>query len=362
MTLSDSGLSPVIAGDVDEIVARALPWDRLAHTTVLVTGANGMLPSYAVYTLLALNDRLDAGITVLGLVRNEKKARAVLAPILDRPDFRLIVGDVANPLDLPGPLDYVIHGASAARPSLHGADPVGTIKANVVGTLNLLDLCVAKGSRGFVLMSSAEIYGAQPPGTELIGEDSYGGFDILNPRACYSEGKRAAETMCAVYQAQHGITCRAARFGHVYGPGLALDDGRVQADFAANVVAGRDIVLNSDGSSVRTYTYVGDATAGLFYALLLGTEPAYNVADTGGLVAIRRLAELFTQARPERGLRLVFTHESDARAYSPVKGQGLDSARLAGLGWAPVVDLRTGIDRMVTAAESAAAAQSADAD
>ena len=99
-----------------------------------------------------------------------------------------------------GPLDYVVHGASAARPALHGSDPVGTIRANMLGTFNLLDLCVAKGSRGFVLMSSAEVYGHQPPGTELIDEDSYGGFDILNPRACYSEGKRAAETMCAVYQ------------------------------------------------------------------------------------------------------------------------------------------------------------------
>lgn len=346
---------PVIRRDVQEILNRALPWEKLFGTTVLVTGASGMLPSYTVYTLLALNDRYDAGITVRGLVRNEAKARAILAGALDRPDFELITQDVSTPLELAGPLDYVVHGASAARPALHGTDPVGTIKANLLGTLNLLDLCVAKRSRGFVLMSSAEVYGAQPAGTELIGEESYGGFDILDPRACYSEGKRAAETICAVYQAQHGISSRAARFGHVYGPGMALDDGRVQADFAANVVAGRDIVLNSDGSAVRTYTYVGDAIAGMFYALLLGTQSAYNVADPGGFVAIRRLAALFTEVRPERGLKLVFTRESDARAYSQVRGQGLDSARLAGLGWVAQVDLPTGLDRMVTDLETVGA-------
>lgn len=340
--------SPVIMADVAEILDRPLPWEQLFGRTVLVTGASGMLPSYAAYTLLALNDRYDAGITVRGLVRNEPKARAILAGAVGRDDFDLLVQDVSAQIELPGPLDYVVHGASAARPALHGADPISTIKANLLGTLNLLDLCVAKRSRGLVLMSSAEIYGAQPPGTELISEDSYGGFDILNPRACYSEGKRAAETICAVYQAQHGVRSRIARFGHVYGPGMALDDGRVQADFAASVVGGRDIVLNSDGSAIRTYTYVGDAIAGMFYALLLGTQTAYNVADARGFVAIRTLAELFTEVRPERGLNVVFTNESDARSYSQVKGQGLDSARLAALGWTAAVDLKTGLDRMIT--------------
>jgi UDP-glucuronate decarboxylase len=346
--------NPVIAGDLAEILDRDLPWSTLAHTSVLVTGASGMLPSYALYTLLALNDRTAAGIHVYGLVRNEQKARRVLADVLDRPDFTLIVQDVTAPVELPGPVDYVIHGASAARPALHGADPIGTIKANLLGTLNLLDLCVAKRSRGFVLMSSAEVYGAQPAGTDLITEDSYGGFDILNPRACYSEGKRAAETLCAVYHAQHGIECRIARFGHIYGPGMALDDGRVQADFAANVIAGTDIVLNSDGSATRTYTYVADAIAGLFYTLLRGDQMAYNVADGKGLVSIRQLATLFTQVRPEKGLQLVFTNASDERAYSQVKGQGLSGERLAALGWQPTVDLPTGLDRMVSAMEFAA--------
>jgi UDP-glucuronate decarboxylase len=345
--------SPVIGHDLDEILDRDLPWDRLFGSTVLVTGASGMLPSYAVYSLLALNDRHGAGITVHGLVRNEAKGRRLLATVLDRPDFHLVVHDVSQPLELSGPLGYVIHGASAARPVLHGTDPVATIKANLLGSFHLLDLSVAKRSRSFALMSSAEVYGAQPTGAELIEEQSYGGFDILAPRACYAEGKRAAETICAAYQAQFGIECRVARFGHVYGPGMALDDGRAQADFAANVVAGQHIELTSDGSAVRTYTYVADAIAGLFYTLLRGDQMAYNIADPGGLVSIRRLAELFTQVRPERGLRLVFTNESDARSYSPTKRQGLSSERLAALGWRPLVGLPAGLDRMVTELEAA---------
>ncbi|WP_313477369.1 NAD-dependent epimerase/dehydratase family protein [Microbacterium sp.] len=347
--MSAAASSPIIAGDLEEILARPIPWDQLRGTTVLVTGASGMLPSYAARTLLALNDKFDMRITVHALVRNEQKARTILSDIVDRSDFRLIVQDISEPVALDGPLDFVFHGASAARPALHASNPVGTIRANLTGTFNLLDLCVEKKARGFVFMSSAEVYGAQPEGTELISESSYGGFDILNPRACYSEGKRAAETISVAYAAQYGTTARIVRFGHVYGPGMALDDGRVQADFAAHVVQGRDIVLNSDGSAVRTYTYVADAIAGMFVAVLTGDETVYNVADPAGFVSIRRLAELFTEVRPELGLKLLFTNDSDRSAYNPSKGQGLDSTRLSALGWEPQVDLVTGLSRMVAA-------------
>jgi UDP-glucuronate decarboxylase len=89
----------------------------------------------------------------------------------------------------------------------------------------------------------------------------------------------------------------------------------------------------------------------MFYALLVGTETAYNVADAAGLIAIRDLAALFTQVRPERGLRLIFSNADDERVYNKSPGQGLDSTRLTGLGWQPAVPLPAGLDRMVTALE-----------
>jgi UDP-glucuronate decarboxylase len=344
-------LHPVVAADVDALLDHDLPWEQLRGATVLVTGASGMLPSYVVHTLLRLNDRHDAGVTVLGLVRNESKARAILAPYLDRPDFRLVVQDVAAPVPLDGALDLVVHGASAARPSLHNADPVGTMRANVLGTMCLLDLAVEKGAR-FALMSSAEVYGLQPESTELIDENSYGGFDILSPRACYSEGKRAAETLCAAYGHQHGVVCRIGRFGHIYGPGMALDDGRVQAEFAAKVLACEDIVLNSDGSATRTYTYVADAMAGFFYALLLGQDVVYNIADPDGLVSIRQLAEVFAAARPDAGIGVTVKVADTTGMYSAAKAQGLSSARLRELGWRPSVSLAEGVSRMLASHET----------
>lgn len=340
------GVGAVIDADVAEILATQLPWQRLAGSSVLITGASGMLPSYVCYVLLGLNDSLELGITVHGLVRNEAKARAVFGHLLNRSDFDLIICDVSSFRETSLPVDVVIHGASAARPALHAADPVATIKANLLGTFNLLDLCVSRGASSFSLMSSAEVYGAQPSGTTLITENSYGGFEILNPRVAYSEGKRAAETISAAYAKQFGIHCTVPRFGHIYGPGMALDDGRVQADFTAAVIAGRDVTLNSAGTASRTYTYVADAITGLLVALLKGeSATAYNIADPAGLVTIRELAELFVAARPDQGLRLRFSDPADQAAFSVPPAQGLSSERIAALGWRPVVPLAEGIDR-----------------
>ena len=336
----------VVDNDLREILATPVPWSDLAGKTILVSGAAGMIPAYAVYTLLALNDATRAGITVLGLVRSIERARRTFGAVADRPDFELIEGDVQGEVAIDRPIDVVIHGASPARPALHAGSPVDTIRANVQGAFGLLDLCVRDGAH-FVLMSSAEVYGQRADDGSLVAEDDYGSVDILNPRACYTEGKRAAETIAVSYHAQHGVPITIARFGHIYGPGMALDDGRVQADFTADVIAGRDITLNSDGSARRTYTYLGDAISGMFTAMLQGGPTAYNISDRGGFISIRQLAEAFTAARPDSGLQVRFREGVDVSTYNPVKGQGLDDARLRSLGWAPHVGLAAGVDRTI---------------
>lgn len=342
----------IIDEDIARILSGDLPWETFRNKTVLVTGAGGMIPSYVVYTLLGLNDSRNMGIHVLALVRNEAKARRIFGGILEREDLCLIAQDVTTPFDVDGPVDYIIHGASSARPSEHKAAPTSTIRANLVGTFNLLDLAVRKGSKGFVLMSSSEVYGTVGSDIEAISETDYGYLDCLNPRSCYSEGKRAAETICASFKAEHNIDCRIVRFAHIYGPGLGLNDGRVQADFAANVFRCENIVMKSDGSSKRAYTYVADAVSGLFYALLKGDETAYNVADSENVISIRQLAEAFIASSPEKDLQLVIDiPPSQAGLYNPAKFIGLDNSKIKALGWSPKVGIAEGTRRMVESLE-----------
>ena len=340
--------SRIVTEDVDRVINNDLPWEEFRGKTMLVTGASGMIPSYVLYTLLALNDKKDMGMKIIALVRNRSKAEAILGDIIDRDDVEFLVQDVCEPLGYTEKIDYIFHGGSAARPALHKSSPTSTIKSNITGTFNLLDRAVKDGAKAFVLMSSSEVYGTVPEGIDKIREDCYGAVNTLDPRSCYSEGKRAAETISACYQAEFGIKVLTPRFAHIYGPGLQLNDGRVQADFAANVMRGEDIVMNSDGSSVRAYTYVGDAVAGVFYALLKGDDIAYNIADNDSIISIKELAEFFTEARPELNLKVITKIQNDSsRSYFKAKFIGLDGSKLESLGWKAAVHAKEGCTRMI---------------
>lgn len=342
--------SPVFQEDIQSVAQALLPWEQYKDQRILVTGASGMIPMYIVGVLLAANDLHQLGIKVTGLVRNRRKAELRLGSALARTDFSLNTGDVSDITQFDTKYATIFHGASPARPALHNQSPVTTLKANVLGTINLLDAQVASGGGSFVLLSSSEVYGAVP-GTDLISEDAAGGLAHYAPRAAYSEGKRLAETALAAYQAEFGIDPLVLRFGHIYGPGMALDDGRVQADFLADVVAGRNVRMMSAGAATRTYTYVADAALGAFYAHLCGDAQVYNVADPKGNVSIRHLAEVFAAARPKKSIELEFSNPDDSRSFSPVPSLGLDSTRLSTLGWGPSTALVTGVDRTIRSYE-----------
>src|SRR5262249_53731189 len=159
----------------------------------------------------------------------------------------LIVQDVCQPVTIDGPVDYIVHAASQASPKYFGRDPVGTLSANVLGTRHLLELARQKQSRGFLYFSSAEVYGQLDPARIPAPESACGPVDPLDVRSCYAESKRMGETMCVCWAYQYGVPARIVRPFHTYGPGMALDDGRVFSDFVAAIVQERDIVLTSNG-------------------------------------------------------------------------------------------------------------------
>lgn len=342
--------SPVFLEDTRAIAQLPLSWESYREQNILVTGAAGMIPMYIVGTLLAANQIHDLGLRVTGLVRNLKKAEARFGSALERTDFTLQEGDVINSQSFPTPYDTVIHGASPARPALHKSSPVTTLKANTLGTMNLLDAQVAAGGGSFVLLSSSEVYGAVDA-DRLISEESTGRLQHFDPRASYSEGKRIAETALAAYSSEFGIRALSVRFGHIFGPGMALNDGRVQADFLSDVVNVRDIRMMSAGTAMRTYTYVADAVSGLFFAHLRGGEAVYNVADPDGNVTIRELAETYAGARPEANLSLAFDNQEDSGLFSPVAALGLAANKLEELGWESTHSLVEGVSRTIRSFE-----------
>jgi dTDP-glucose 4,6-dehydratase len=350
-------MSSVIAADVQELVDELPPYAELAGGCVLVTGATGMVGQYAVLSLLEISARLDGRLHVIAHARDEAKARARFGSFLDRPYFELAVGDVADPASLPErPVTHIVHAASPATPSQFRDDPVGVIRANVLGSIGLLEHARTHDAY-FAFISTMEVYGQVPRpdggGDVELREDDAGVLNSLDLRSAYPESKRLAENLCLAYEAQYGVRSDIVRLSHTYGPGMELTDTRVQAEFLRRALAGDEIVLKSDGSMRRSYTYIADAASAVLVVLLTapartGTE-AFNVADNASRTSIRDLAEtvLAASGRPPEALRIELADTAGQMWSKASGGTYLDCSRIESLGWRARHQLADGIARSV---------------
>lgn len=340
----------IIEEDLDAILDEGLPWGRFAGKTVLVAGAAGFLPAYMVETLLRLNEKMSPCVRVIAMVRNLEKAKRRFFNYVDRPDLILFSQDVCEPIQWDEQADFIIHAASPASPRKFFEDPLGTFSANVLGCRNLLDVARRQETEAFLYFSSGEVYGRGNDEQIPTGEHAYCYLDPTLVRACYGEGKRAAETLCICHQHQFGTPVHIVRPFHTYGPGMALDDGRVFADFVADVLARRDVVLKSDGLASRAFCYLADATRAFFRVMLQGEVGSpYNVGNDLAEIRVGDLAECICALFPELGLKVA--HQSrdihDTYMPSPIRRGCPDVSRLRALGWTPKVGVRDGFRRTI---------------
>jgi len=341
---------PIVTEDLEAVLSAPLPWDDLAGRTVLITGAAGFLPAYMVETLLFRNETtLGPPTRVLGLVRHEGRARERFAAYEGRADLQLLVGDVSGPVDMGERVDFIVHAASQASPKYYQTDPVGTLSANVLGTQRLLDLAREQRAQGFLFFSSGEVYGQITDDQVPTRESDYAFVDPMDVRSCYGESKRMGETMCVAWHAQFGVPARVARPFHTYGPGMSLTDGRVFADFVADLVAGRDIVMKSDGRASRAFCYLADATAGFFTALLRGESgQAYNVGNDQTEISILDLAHRLVALFPEKDLKVVQQPvPTEGYLQSKISRGCPEISKIKALGWAPHTTIEDGFRRTV---------------
>lgn len=339
----------IILEDLENIVNAQIDWQKFNGKTVLVSGANGFLPAYMVESLLFLLDKkIITGLTILALVRNLTKAKARFKNYLNRKELLFINQDVCNFFEIPHKIDFIIHAASQASPKYFGTDPVGTLKANIVGTINLLNIARINNVDSFLFFSTSEVYGLMSEDKIPTRENEYGYLDPTNVRSCYAESKRMGEAICVSYLHQYGIPVKIIRPFHTYGPGMALDDGRVHADFISDIVNNRDINMKSDGSAIRSFCYLADATRGFFKVFLDGgVGEAYNIGNRNNEISIINLANLLVNMFPKKKLRVIKQKAPEGYLQSKIIRNSPDITKANAIGWFPEISLEDGLFRTI---------------
>lgn len=346
-------ISRIIEDDLKYITNYSLEWDKLRNKTVLITGASGLLPSYMVYTILYLNHKKAMNCNVIAWVRNREKAFSIFKDYVGRKDFKIIVQDVCNKIELEDKIDFIIHAASQASPIYFNLDPVGTLNANVLGTNNMLNIARKNKVEVFLFFSSSAVYGEV--NKMYTKEDDYGYLDPTKVNSCYAESKRLGETMCISWFNQYKVPCKIVRPFHTYGPNINLnDDGRVFAYFISNIFKNQDIILKSDGSEMRAYCYIADAIVGFFTVLFNGKNgEAYNIGNPLGEISIFGLAKLLLELFPDRDLKVLKNEQMMDEKYSKniVKRNIPDISKVRALGWNPYYSIKEGFYRTVNSYE-----------
>lgn len=344
-------MNKIIEEDTLQIISNN-EMEKLRNKTVLITGASGMIGSYFVNTLITLNEKYDMNISIVSLVRNKNSFEEY---ILKNKNVVILEQDVVNEIKYDGKINYIIHAASPASPIIMKDYPFETNIANTVGTYNTLKLAIEKKVDGYLFISSREIYGQPNDNQEIFTEDGpLGQVNPLIPRNGYAEGKKAAENMCISVNKEYGINTKIARLAHTYGPGMSINDGRVQADFLKNILNNEDIIMKSTGSSVRTYTYISDAVNALFKILLSSKETVYNVSDENSKVTIKELAETLAAIKNNIKVRMEIPEDELNKGGNATFTLGiLSSEKIRNeLNWAPLYNIKEGFIRTIKYLES----------
>ena len=300
---------------------------------ILITGGSGFIGSH-------LSDRLlTEGHDVLVVDNFYTSSRENISHLLGNPKFEIIRHDVTAPLAVE--VDAIYHLACPASPVHYQRFPVQTIKTSVLGSLNMLELA-NRLQIPILLSSTSEVYGDPQISPQV--EEYWGNVNPIGIRACYDEGKRAAETLFFDFHRQYGVNIKVARIFNTYGPNMSPDDGRVVSNFIMQALRSVDITIYGDGSQTRSFCYVDDLVTGLI-KLMESPDSVHGPINLGNPIerTVKNLAELVIAKTKSKSK--IINHdlpEDDPKQRKP----DISKAREI-LNWEPKMDIEQGLENTI---------------
>lgn len=283
---------PLPKDDIDLILTKTAPlWEEMRGNRLFVTGGTGFFGCWLVESFLAANRRFELKAEITVLTRTPEAFEKKCPHLAEDRALTLHGGDVSN-FDFPaGEYRYVIHAATEASAKMIAEQPQQMLATILDGTRRSLEFATTHGTRKYLLTSSGAVYGEQPPEVSHIAEDFPGAPNPVRASSVYAEGKRAAELMCAVYQAAFPIECKIARCFAFVGPHLPLDAHFAVGNFLRDAMRDRAIVVEGDGTPRRSYMYAADLAIWLW--TMLFAAPSLDPFNVGSdrSISIRELAE-----------------------------------------------------------------------
>ncbi|MEE2822450.1 MAG: UDP-glucuronic acid decarboxylase family protein [Acidobacteriota bacterium] len=299
---------------------------------ILVTGGAGFIGSHLCKSFI------EQGHEVLCLDNLFSGSKINVQSFLDHASFEFVRHDIIEPILLE--VERIYNLACPASPVHYQYNPVKTVKANVIGTINMLGM--AKRVKARILQAStSEVYG--DPQVQPQRESYWGNVNPIGLRSCYDEGKRVAETLMMDYHRQNQVDIRIARIFNTYGPQMSINDGRVVSNLIVQSLQGKPLTIYGDGSQTRSFCYVSDMVLAL--EQLMACDGVHHPVNLGNPAesTILSLAELICELTGTRSdIQFKPLPEDD-----PVRRRPDISEAHKLLGWKPEVDLKTGLCRTI---------------
>ncbi len=340
--------------------SNAIDYAALKGSTVLITGATGLVGSNLVRTFLYLNAVRGLGIQIVALIRNREKADQIFgdlrngSPALRQITDRCLTFEICSLTEASAEeicagrdVDYIFHTAGITASRLMVTKPAETLDAAILGTRTILRLAARKKCRSVVYLSSMEMYGTC--NTDPVTENDLGYIDPLKVRSNYPESKRLCENMCVAYLSEYQVPVKIARLAQTFGAGILPTENRVFAQFARSIRRGEDIVLHTKGQSDGNYCYLSDSIEALIIILQKGSSgEAYNVANEAAHTTIADMASMVCEKISGGKSGVVFDiPKENVYGYAQDVKMRLSSEKLRSLGWKPEIGLEDAYRRLI---------------